>query len=63
MKIEAGMSKERTWVIDAITKSYECVIFQHEKDRLDKMLARYVGQYEISEDELKDDITFLDKMN
>ena len=29
MKIEAGMSKERTWVIDAITKSYECVIFQH----------------------------------
>lgn len=60
--IKEDNNKERQWVISAIRNAYELVIFQHEKDKLDDMMAKYSGQFEVSDRDLKEDIQYLDRL-
>jgi len=55
-------TNERKWIIDAIVKSYELCVFKHEEEKLNTLLAKYVNPNNVvSEDEVGDDLTWLDK--
>jgi hypothetical protein len=55
--------EQRNWTIEAIIKCMPLVLFQHEQDKLDTMMAKYVDpKTVISEQELKEDMTYLDKI-
>ena len=56
--------QERNMTIEFIRKAYEFVIFQHEQERLDMMLAKYVNPATvISKQELAEDLKFLEKLS
>ncbi len=55
--------QQRNWTIEAIKNCLPLVIFQHEQERLQTMMAKYVDpKTVISEQELKEDMTYLDKI-
>jgi hypothetical protein len=50
--------QQRNWTIEAIKNCLPLVIFQHEQERLQTMMAKYVDpKTVISEQELKEDMT------
>jgi uncharacterized protein YeaC (DUF1315 family) len=55
--------QEREWVIKAIINCMPLIMFQHEQEKLESMMAKYVDpKTVISKDELKEDMTYLDKI-
>ncbi|CAB4154111.1 hypothetical protein UFOVP630_18 [uncultured Caudovirales phage] len=55
--------KERNWMIEAIVKCIPLVVFQHEEDKLQMMMAKYVNPKTIiTPNELKEDMTYIDKI-
>jgi hypothetical protein len=55
--------KERNWVIEAIINCMPLVIFQHEQDKLNTMMAKYVNpKTVITDNEVREDIVYLDKI-
>ena len=55
--------QQRNWTIEAIINCMPLAIFQHEIERLETMMAKYVDpKTVISEQELKEDMTYLDKI-
>ena len=56
-------TQEREWAIKAIINCMPLVIFQHEQEALDIMLAKYVDPKTIiSKEEHSEDMTYLDKI-
>jgi hypothetical protein len=55
--------QQREYMLKAIYNSFELVIFQHEQDALETMMARYVNPAnDISDLEVRDDLIFLEKL-
>jgi len=56
-------TQEREWAIGAIINCLPLVIFQHEQEALDFMLAKYADNKTIiSKEEHSEDMTYLDKI-
>ena len=56
--------EQRNWIISSIKNTFEYVVFQHEQDKLESMLAKYVDPIaDISSQELTEDLMFLDKLS
>ena len=55
--------EQRDWMLKAITNCFELVVFEHEQQKLEMMMAKYVDEkIEISAQELAEDMIYLDKI-
>jgi hypothetical protein len=56
--------EQRNYMTKAIINSMPLIIFKHEQDMLETMMAKYVDpKTVITEDELKEDVVYLDKLS
>ena len=54
---------QRNWMIEAIINCFPLVIFQHEQEKLEIMMAKYVDPKTIiSEREIDEDVIYLDNI-
>jgi hypothetical protein len=54
--------EQKQWMLKAIKNAEPQAIFQHEVDALKVMYSKYIDT-EPSQDEIKDDINFLNKLS
>jgi hypothetical protein len=55
--------EQRNFTINAIINCLPLVVFKHEEDKLQTMLAKYVDtKTKINEEELREDMVYLDKI-
>jgi hypothetical protein len=54
---------QRNWMIEAITNCFPLVVFQHEQEKLEIMIAKYADPNTIiSEWEIDEDVIYLDNI-
>jgi hypothetical protein len=63
MKAKQITQEERTLMIDSILTSKEFITLQHEEDSLSMMYWKYSTHTDITTDELKDDMKYLDGLH
>lgn len=55
--------EERKWIIGAIVSCKPLVIFKHEQDKLDELMAKYLDPNDnISKKEFLEDLMYLEKI-
>lgn len=54
--------EQKNWMLKAILNSTDLIIFQHEEEALSTMYWKYTKRSTITEDELSDDIKYLDNL-
>jgi hypothetical protein len=61
LKVKFMKDQEKVWVCKAILTASNYITFQHEQEALSIMYDKYNGDYPISEQELKDDLRYIEK--
>jgi len=56
------METKKDYMKSAIKTAMEYAIFQHEVDKLLKMYSKYYDGFEITEEELKDDLKYIERI-
>jgi len=56
------METKTDYMKSAIKTAMEYAIFQHEVDKLLKMYSKYYDGFEITEEELKDDLKYIERI-
>jgi hypothetical protein len=56
------METKTDYMKSAIKTAMEYAIFQHEVDKLLKMYSKYYDGFEITEEELKDDLKYIENI-
>jgi hypothetical protein len=56
------METKKDYMKSAIKTAMEYAIFQHEVDKLLKMYSKYYDGFEITEEELKDDLKYIENI-
>lgn len=64
MEVNKLTHEQRNWIINAIRNSFDCIVFQHEQEKIDHMLAKYVDpNTDISAQEVAEDLMYLEKLS
>jgi hypothetical protein len=53
---------QKEWMLKAILNSKDLIIFQHEEESLSMMYWKYATNKDIDEQELSDDLKYLDNL-